>query len=166
MAKKVYVDCVLEWAKLNENNRDMGKHDGSDVANKLDEIQGQYVVNCVIDQSTKSEMVAKGIPNKGMQAQLFKETNDGRMYYKAKRPHFNPKLTDQQTGQPGVVMGAPKIYKQVDGSLVEWDWDEDGLIGNGTTATVKFDVWDGKIVTLEAIKILDHVKYEVQEAAF
>lgn len=160
MGKKVYVNCELEWTKLREEDRDMGPRDGSDMANNFDAKQGIYVVNCVIDDETKNKMVADGIPNKGLQAQLFKTSKEGKAFYKATRPHFNPKFRNQETGEQGVVTGAPAVLKMVDGEYVNWDWDADGLIGNGSKATVKFDVWDGKITTMEKVLVTEHLKYE------
>ena len=160
MGKKVYVECELEWTKLREEDRDMGPRDGSDMANNFDAKQGVYVVNCVIDDATKNKMVADGIPNKGLQAQLFKTSKEGKAFYKATRPHFNPKFKNQETGEQGVVTGAPAVLKMVDGEYINWDWDADGLIGNGSKATVKFDVWDGKITTMEKVLVTDHLKYE------
>ena len=160
MGKKVYVECELEWTKLREEDRDMGPRDGSDMANNFDAKQGIYVVNCVIDEATKSKMVADGIPNKGLQAQLFKTSKEGKDFYKATRPHFNPKFRNQETGEQGVVTGAPAVLKMVDGEYINWDWEADGLIGNGSKATVKFDVWDGKITTMEKVLVTEHLKYE------
>lgn len=166
MGKKIYVDCTLEWAKLREQDRDMGPKDGSDTANTIEAVQGNYLVNCVINNDIKAKMIKDGIPAKGLQSQLFKTDNEGKLFYKAKRPHFNPKLNNQETGEKGVVFGPPKVFKEVDGELVEWAWEADGLIGNGSKATVKFDVWDGKITTLEAIKVTEHVKFEKTSGGF
>ena len=160
MGKKVYVECELEWTKLREEDRDMGPRDGSDMANNFDAKQGIYVVNCVVNEDAKNKMVADGIPNKGLQAQLFKTSKEGKGFYKATRPHVNPKFVDKETGQQGVVMGPPKVLKMIDGDYIEWDWEADGLIGNGSKATVKFDVWDGKITTMEKVLVTDHLKYE------
>lgn len=168
MGKKVYFEATLQWAKLREEDRDFGKNlpEDSDQRKKIEAEDGHYIVNCYITPQVKKQMIADGVPNKNMQAQLFKEDDEGNLFYKAKRPHFNTKLTDRETGERGVVMGAPKIVKE-DGST-PWDWEEDGLIGNGTKAIVKLDVWDGKIVTLEAIKITEHVPFvaEAPEGAF
>lgn len=169
MAKKVYVPCTLMWAKLREQDRDLGKNlpEGSDQRKKIETDQGHYLVNCVIDEATKAEMVKNGIPNKGMHMQLFKTDNEGNLFYKAKRPHYAAKLKDNETGSYGVVMGPPKVVKEdSEGELVLWDWEVDGLIGNGTKAVAKFDVWDGKIVTLEAIKVTEHVPYESNKDFF
>jgi hypothetical protein len=110
-------------------------------------------------------MVADGIPNKGLQAQLFKTNKEGKQFYKATRPHFNPKFKNQDTGEQGVEMGPPVMLKMVEGDYLPWDWGEDGLIGNGTKATVKFDVWDGKITTLEKVCVTEHVAFEAGEEA-
>jgi hypothetical protein len=163
MGKKVYVECELEWTKLREEDRDMGPRDGSDMANNFDAKQGIYVVNCVIDEAAKNKMVADGIPDKGLQAQLFKISKEGKSFYKATRPHFNPKFKNQDTGEQGVVMGAPVMLKMVEGEYLPWDWDTDGLVGNGSKATVKFDVWDGKITTMEKVCITEHLKYEAND---
>ena len=108
-------------------------------------------------------MVSEGIPNKGLQAQLFKTNKEGKDFYKATRPHFNPKFLNQETGEQGVVMGAPDMLKLVDGEYLPWSWDEDGLIGNGSKATVKFDVWDGKITTMEKVCVTEHLVYEAND---
>jgi len=165
MGKKVYVECLLEWAKVRPEDRDMGPQDGSDMAKKFDETEGQYVVNCVINSEQKAKMIADGIPNRGMMAQLFKTDKEGKDFYKAKRPHKNPKLTDRETGE-ALIMGPPTILKEQDGEYTPWDWDEDGLIGNGSKATIKFDVWDGKIVTMEKIAVTEHVPFLTEEPVF
>lgn len=159
--KKVYVPCTLQWAKLREEDRDLGKNlqDG-DQKRKIEADQGHYLVNCYITPLAKGQMIKDGIPNKGMQGMLFKTDVDGNEFYKAKRPHFNGKLYNQETGEPGVFMGPPKIVvEDAEGNNRVWDWEVDGLLGNGTKAIVKFDVWDGKIITLEAVKVVEHVEY-------
>jgi len=160
MGKKVYVECELEWTKLRPEDRDMGPRDGSDMAKNMEAKDGVYVVNCLINEEQKKKMVADGIPNKGLQAQLFKTNKEGRGFYKATRPHVNPKFRNKDTGEMGVVTGPPEMLKQVDGEYVKWNWDTDGLVGNGSKATVKFDVWDGKITTMEKVLINELVTYE------
>lgn len=160
MGKTVVVECEVEWAKLRPEDRDMGPNDGSDMANNFSLKQGIYVVNLMLDEDSKAKMISDGVPNKGLQAQLFKTKTDGQMYYKATRPHFNPKFKNQETGEQGVEMGPPAMFKKVDKSYVPWDWDQDGLIGNNSKVIVKLDVWDGKITTLEKVAVIDHVVYE------
>ena len=111
-------------------------------------------------------MIKDGIPNRGMMAQLFKVDKEGKEYYKAKRPHLNPKFVNKDTGENGVVMGPPEILMQTDSGYEPYSWDDLGLIGNGTQAIIKFDVWDGKIVTMEKIAITEHVPYVNEEPVF
>ena len=75
MGKKVYVECPVNWAKLREEDRDMGKNmqEGSDARNKIDEVQGRYTVQLMLDKDTKKKMVSDGVPNKGMQANCSKK---------------------------------------------------------------------------------------------
>lgn len=163
MGKTIYIkDVKLQWAKLMESNRDMGLSDGSDVSNKLDEIQGQYVVDVMLTDAQVQELKDAGIPHTGLQAQLFKQRKTGEKFYKAKRGHFNPKFKNEETGGMGVVVGPPNVFKvdEETGEVVPWVWETDGLLGNDTGGDVKFDVWDGKITTLEAVKVTDLVVYE------
>jgi len=58
-------------------------------------------------------------------------------------------------------MGSPKIVMQTeDGGIREWDKETDGVIGNVSKVVVKFNVWQDKICEMEAIKVVEHVKYE------
>ena len=160
MGKTVVVKCELEWAKLREEDRDFGPKDGSDMAINFEAKQGIYVVNLMLTEESKAKMIADGVPNKGLQAQLFKQNKEGRMYYKATRPHFNPKFRNMDTGEQGVVIGSPALFKQVGEDHLPWDWEVDGLVGNGSEAIVKLDVWEGKITQLEKISITKHIPYE------
>jgi hypothetical protein len=160
MGKTVVVECEIEWAKLREEDRDMGPNDGSDMALNMEAKQGVYVVNLLLTEESKAKMISDGVPNKGLQAQLFKTNKEGRMFYKATRPHFNPKFRNQETGEMGVTVGPPALFAKEGENYVPWDWDKYGLIGNGSKAIVKLDVWDGKITTLEKVAVTDHVVYE------
>lgn len=164
MGKTVVVECEIEWAKLREEDRDMGPNDGSDMAINMEAKQGVYVANLMLTEDTKKKMISDGVPNKGLQAQLFKTDKEGRMYYKATRPHFNPKFRNQETGEQGVAIGAPAMFKKVGENHVPWDWETDGLIGNGSKVIAKLDVWDGKITQLEKISVVDHVVFEANRA--
>ena len=101
-----------------------------------------------ITPETKKQMIADGVPNKGMVGQLFKEDNEGNTFYKAKRPHFNPRIQGGKEMGPPVVMDAESVA-----------WDDQVLIGNGSKLKVRLDVWDGKIVTLHAVKVLELTEY-------
>jgi len=154
---------TVSYAKVFEQNRDMGTNlpEGSDARNKIEAEQGHYVANVFITKETKKAMIAAGVPNKGMVGQLFKEDDDGNLFYKCKRPHFNPRL---KVAEGGMVMGAPKVvYTNDEGENAVWDFETDGFIGNESLVKVRLDVWEGKIVTLHAIKVLELVEFEGSE---
>ena len=160
MAKTITVDFTgtASYAKLQESSRDMGSNlmAGSDQRIKLEECEGMYVMNVFIDAATKKKMIADGVPNKGMTGQLFKEDDDGNLFYKCTRKHINPKFEGASR-----LMGPPKVIKDDgEGANVGWDWEEDGLIGNDSEVKVRLSVWDGKIVTMEIVKVLELIPYE------
>ena len=163
MGKKVYVECQLEWTRLREDNRDMGPEDGSDLSRKIESKQGQYIVDCLISDEEEKTMLEQGVPNKGLHAGNWKTNKEGNRLYKAKRGHFNPMFKDKDTGEMGVVTGPPKVFKLVDGEYLPWDWETDGLIGNGSKATVKLDVYKDRVVTMEKVCINELVVYEAEE---
>jgi len=157
----VYVEGIANYAKVFEISRDMGDRlpDDSDMKKKLQEIDGQYVVDLVVTPEAKAKAIADGIPDKGMIAQRWKTDSEGNEYYKASRKHWNPNMVDRETGERGVLQGPPKVLKEVDGELVEWSLEEDGYIGNGSKVVAKFNVWEGKIVDLLALKVVEHVEF-------
>lgn len=148
-----YVDFegTAKFAKVFEHNRDMGENlmDG-DQKNKIVAEQGHYLLTVEITPETKKQMIAAGVPNKGMVGQLFKEDDEGNLSYKCKRPHFNPRINRGE----GKVMGAPVVM-----DADNREWDEETLIGNGSKLKVRLDVWEGKIVTLHAVKVIELVEY-------
>lgn len=138
---------TAKFAKIFEHNRDMGENlEDGDQKTKILSEQGHYILNVYITPETKKEMIAAGVPDKGMVGQLFKEDNEGNIFYKCKRPHFNPRINQGE----GKEMGAPVV---MDGDNQEWD--DQVLVGNGSKLKVRLDVWDGKIVTLHAVKVLE-----------
>ena len=59
MGKTVVVECEIEWAKLREEDRDMGPNDGSDFAANIQAKQGIYVANLMLTEETKKKMIYK-----------------------------------------------------------------------------------------------------------
>jgi hypothetical protein len=162
----VYVEGTTEYAKIFDGQQDMGANlpEGSDQRVKLEAIQGQFVMNLHMTKEAKKKAVADGIPTKGMTGQLWKETDDGDIYYKCTRKNFNPKFLNKETGEQGVLMGPPMVLMQLeDGSTRAWNQAEDGFVGNGSTVVVKFNVWEDKICEMVAIKVVDHVKFEPEQ---
>ena len=164
----IYVTGTAQFAKVFEGQQDLGANlpEGSDQRNKLESCKGQFVMNLFMDKDTKKKAIADGIPTKGMTGQLWKETDDGEIYYKCTRKNFNTKFTDKVTGEQGVLMGPPKVFMQEEGGIREWNLETDGAIGNGSEVVVKFNVWQDKISEMEAIKVVNHVKYEPEEGDF
>jgi len=158
----VYVEGTAQYARVFDGDQDLGKNlpEGSDQRNKLESIQGQYVMNLFVTSEAKKKAVAEGVPNTGMTKQLWKEDEDGNIFYKCTRKHFNPKFSDRDTGEQGVVMGPPKVVKDTPEGVQPWDKETDGLIGNDSKVVVKFNVWEGKICEMQAIKVVEHVPYE------
>jgi hypothetical protein len=105
----------------------------------------------------------------------YRETGDGNWKISVKRPHFNPKMPNDDGGV-GKVMGPPKV---VDGSAepievengigevrrVYPDWDDSVLLGNHTKAKVRLSVYKGAgtIVNLEAIAVKELVDYATND---
>ena len=140
---------TAKFAKVFEHNRDMGENlEDGDQKSKIVDEQGHYVLNVYITPETKKQIIADGVPSKGMVGQLFKEDNEGNIFYKAKRPHFNPRIQGGKEMGPPVVMDAESVA-----------WDDQVLIGNGSKLKVRLDVWDSKIVTLHAVKVLELTEY-------
>ena len=150
----------IMWAKMTEDERDMGPQDGSDVAMKIEAKKGQYTVNLMLTPEKKAEMITAGIPSKGLVGQNYKTDKSGKDYYYAKAPHFNPLFKDTATGAQGVLVGPPKIWQTVDGEVVPWVISEHGNLGNGTVVTAKFSVYKQSIVQLVGLMIEGHVAYE------
>ena len=158
----VYVAGTVQYAKVFEGQQDMGTNlpEGSDQRNKIEAIKGQFVMNLFMDKATKKKAIADGIPDKGMTGMLWKESDDGGIFYKCTRKNFNPKFTDKATGMEGVLMGPPKVLMADGEGVREWDRENDGFLGNGSEVIVKFNVWQDKICEMEAIKVINHVKFE------
>lgn len=65
--------------------------------------------------------------------------------------------------------GEAQSIKVVDKEGVEWDWKENGLIGNGSVGAMKFNVWRGgqgkpRIYPV-SMMVLEHVEYEATEGS-
>lgn len=161
--KTVYLNGKARWARLKEDNRDMGDPEKTspEVMEKLKHSEGNYTLD--LYGVTRKDLEDAGIPLKGLMGQLFKENAQGEAYYKCKRPHMIPEKEEP-------YMGPPRVVKfNEDGTPVDWDWDTDGLLGNDSDVRVKFTVWVGtKVtkVTMEAVAIKTLVPYEAPQDEF
>ncbi|CAB4139071.1 hypothetical protein UFOVP346_18 [uncultured Caudovirales phage] len=167
--KVVILDAILHYAKVFEENRDMGndKVDHSDT-------DGIYSVDLELTLEQVDQLKALGVPAVALGYQTFKKREEGDTYtYKVKRQHLSKNLKDDSGNRQ--MMGAPLVF-DYNAALKAWDdnsragrFDEfivpwkmsDGLIGNGTRAKVKLSVYKGRatIVTLERIGFTELVQY-------
>ena len=140
-----------KYAKIFEHNRDMGDNlEDGDQKNKIVSEQGHYVLYVGITPETKKQMIAAGVPNTGMVGQLFKEDAEGNIFYKCKRPHFNPRINKGE----GKLMGPPVVMDAENNG-----WDDQVPVGDLSDLKVRVEVWDNKIVTLHAVKVLYLVEF-------
>lgn len=154
MAKIKLIGTAL-YARLREDNKDTGNASTPDnIRAKLQEVGGVYSMNLYFDDSVKrKDLIAAGVPHKGMLGQLIKEDNEGNLFYKCKRNH-------QRLSKDGktFVFGPPKVTYQGE--------DFTDNIGNGSIVEVTLDRWDGNSVTLvsmEEVNIIDLIPYEAPE---
>lgn len=140
--RKVKLKGLGYWAKVFPQNRDLTGYD-----NTLVDVGGQTTIDVDLDDMemaklNKSGSMLRGTPSKD---------NEGLTRVKFKR-----KWEENYGG------GAPRVIKP-DGT--EWDYDMDGVIGNGSTVEVILSVYDTSrknIVgtRLERVNVVTHVEYE------
>jgi hypothetical protein len=152
---KIKLTGTAMYARLREDNKDTGNASTPDnIRAKLQEVGGVYLMNLYFDDSVKrKDLIAAGVPHKGMLGQLIKEDNEGNLFYKCKRNH-------QRVSKDGktFVFGPPKVTYQGE--------DFTDNIGNGSIVEVTLDRWDGNSVTLvsmEEVNIIDLIPYEAPE---
>ena len=152
---KIKLTGTAMYARLREDNKDTGNANTPDnIRAKLQEVGGVYLMNLYFDDSVKrKDLIAAGVPHKGMLGQLIKEDNEGNLFYKCKRNH-------QRVSKDGktFVFGPPKVTYQGE--------DFTDNIGNGSIVEVTLDRWDGNSVTLvsmEEVNIIDLIPYEAPE---
>ena len=154
--KYVYMTGKASYARLREDNRDMGENlpDGDQKRN-IEAVQGKYVMNLFVDRETKLQGIKDGLPKTGMSGQLWKEDDEGNIFYKCTRQHFNPKFVNEEKGQDG-ILGAPKVVIKTENGLEPYT----GNIGNDSIVTVKLSVWNESKVELQAVRIDELVEWE------
>jgi hypothetical protein len=129
------------WAKVFEDNRDKTGYE-----NALEDIGGQTTIDIDLDD----DMVGKVRESKSMKKGKPSEENPGMTRFK-----FTRKWQEKYGGGPPAVLND-------EGN--EWDYDEDGPIGNGSEVEVVLSVYDTSrknIVgtRLEKVKVLNHIAY-------
>lgn len=159
-ATNIKLKGKAQWARLREEDRDVGgPNTPENIQAKLDKAGGMYLMNLYFDEGvTRKDLIKAGVPHKGMIGQLIKEDDEGNLFYKCKREHRRIAKNGKEYIFRGPTVTGP------DGN--EWDWDEDGLIGNGSEVEVtlkKMEYGDVTLVSMDSVQVLDHVKYEREE---
>lgn len=167
---KYTMDMVLEYAKVFEQNADMGSPDGPKAAQAIYAKGGQFITNAYFtDQAQIDQLEKEGLDLHPMNSNRILQGNADLgigKYMKIKRKVSDVKtFTDNKTGEPVEVDygGAPKVVDLTQGRENKrmWDFEADGPLGNGTKAKVQFDVYaNGAGVRLLNIGVTEHVAYE------
>ena len=168
---KFTMDMVLEYAKVFEENRDMGGDDNKP-AKKAKSHNGQYVVNAYFtDPSQIEELLQSGLEPEFSGNPRIKQGNDFGIgkYVKLGRYHDHVmSFTDKNGKQTEVNFGgAPAVVNLTNGveNKAWWTYAEDGTLGNGTKAKVQYESYsNGSGVRLIAIGVTDHVAWEDSSA--
>lgn len=143
--RKVKLTGYAYWAKVFEENRDLTGYEDA-----LKDIGGQ----CTIDVALDAEQMDKLKRSKSMLKGRPSDEHEGHTVVR-----FRRKWQEEYGG------GAPKVVK-ADGT--NWDYDEDGFIGNGSLVEVLLNVYDTSrknIVgtRLEKVKVVEHKVYNPDE---
>lgn len=169
MNKTVYITGKTRYMRPYFKDTGENLEEGSDIRNKLESTDGVYSTDIVLPfekmKEAKDFLTEKGIPLNGMMGQLLKETDDGEIIYKIKRPHMEPNMpVEKGSEELGFVFGPPKVVDAENNK-----WDEEVLIGNGSDATFKLNVWKGTKVTKvrwDGVRIDELVPYESDGEGF
>ena len=140
--RKVVLTGVSEWAKVFEENRDTKGFEGA-----YEEFDGACTIDMILDEDnikklSASKSMKKGSPDpegRGTKVKFVRKFNTGR---------------DWDSGAP--------VVTKADGS--KWDYEEDGVIGNGSTVQVTLSVYDTsrKAIVgtrLDRVKVIELVEY-------
>ena len=172
MAKKenIYtMDLLLEYAKIFPENADMGNPDGNTYQKQLHSNGGQFIVNGYFTNEDQIETLTKGgmdLKPMGNDRILSGNADLGiGKYIKLKRKVSDVKNFTNRNGEPVTIDygGAPTVVNLTEGRENKrlWDYNGDGLLGNGTKAKVQFELYrEGVGVRLLNVGITEHVPYE------
>jgi hypothetical protein len=172
MARKenIYtMDLLLEYAKIFPENADIGNPDGNTYQKQLNKEGGKFSVNGYFTSEDQIDTLIKG----GMD---LKPMGNDRIisgnadlgigkYIKLKRKVDDLKKFTNRNGEEVEIQygGAPTVVNLTEGRENKrlWDYNGDGLLGNGTKAKVQFELYrDGVGVRLLNVGITEHVPYE------
>ena len=174
---KYIMEMVLEYAKVFPENADMGNPEGNKLQKDIHNKGGQYVLNAYFTKESQIEdLLVDGMIPKPLGHERFIQGNAefgiGK-FIKLKRD-VQDKIMTFTNNKKGTTVdvnygGAPKIVDLRNGRENKrwWSYEEDGSLGNGTTAMVEFSTYkDGAGVRLESVGVLDLVPYESQDSIY
>lgn len=167
---KYTMDMVLEYAKVFEENADMGSPDGPKAAQAIYQIGGQYIVNAYFtDEDQINKLESEGLDLHPMNSDRILSGNADLgigKYMKVKRKISDVKtFSDRKTGEDVQVDygGKPTVVDLTKGREKKslWSFSDDGSLGNGTKAKVQFETYaNGAGVRLLNVGVTEHVAYE------
>jgi len=165
---KYAMDMVLEYAKVFEENRDMG-NDDNDTGRKIASHGGQFVTNAYFtDEAQIEKLISDGMKEVNLGYPRVKEGNADYgigKYVKIGRYFEDVKVFKDKQGNPKEMDfgGQPTIINLTNGveNKSIWSFSDDGELGNGTVAKVQFEVYrNGAGLRLLAIAVQEHVPFE------
>lgn len=149
--RRVKLKGIAYWAKVFEDNRDLTGFEDS-----LVESGGQTSID--LDLTPDQMTLLK--KSKSMKQGRTSPVDDNLVRVKLTRPWT--KIINKRDGTGTVDLGGPPVVLKADGTA--WDYDVDGVIGNGSEVEVVvsvFDVRGNRAGTrLEKVKVLVHNKYD------
>lgn len=168
---KYDMKMILEYAKVFEVNYDKGDPDApaKSAQGSVAKKGGQTVVNVYFtSEEDKQKLINAGLDLKPMgHDRILKGNQEFGIgeYMKLKRGYKdNIKVFENKKGGTTEVNygGLPKVIDFRDPENKKlWNVEQDGLLGNGTEAIVRFDMYsDGAGLRLEALAITKLVPYE------
>lgn len=168
---KFDMKMVLEYAKVFEENYDKGDPDApvKSIQGGVAKKGGQTVVNVYFkSEEDKEKLIKAGLDLKPMGHDRIKKGNQEfgiGEYMKVTRP-YKDLLKEFENKKGGTTElnygGLPKVldYRDPENKKL-WSVAEDGFLGNGTEAIVRFDMYSsGSGIRLEALAITHLVEYE------
>jgi len=168
---KFDMKMVLEYAKVFEENYDKGDPDApvKSAPGTVAKKGGQTVVNVYFtSEEDKQKLINAGLDLKPMGHDRIKKGNQEfgiGEFVKVTRGYkeFTKVFENKKGGTTEVNYGGlPKVLDYRDPEAKKlWSVADDGFLGNGTEAIVRFDMYsDGAGLRLEALAITNLVEYE------
>lgn len=173
---KYDMKMVLEYAKVFEENYDKGDPDApvKSAQGSVAKKGGQTVVNVYFtSEEDKQKLIAAGMDLKPMgHDRILKGNQEFGIgeFIKLKRGYKdNIKVFENKKGGTTEVNygGLPKVLDLRDPENKKlWSVADDGFLGNGTEAIVRFDLYsEGAGLRLEALAVTKLVPYEQSEGS-